>query len=84
MFIYLFKTSNTLKLKENAGDTQLYDHCKYEKSLDLDVALSECIDDFAGWMETNHLKLNSFMTEIMRFFNGRNDLKIPSYGFSCK
>ena len=30
-----------------AYDTQIYGHCKYGKSLDLQVALAECIDDVA-------------------------------------
>ena len=44
---------------------------KYENSLDLRVALSECIDDVA-----NHLKLNVSKTEVIWFYNGRNLLRI--------
>ena len=50
-----------------ADDTQIYGHCKYEKFLDLQVSLSECIDDIAGWMEANHLKLNVSKTEAIWF-----------------
>ena len=47
------------------------------KSFDLQVALSECIDDVAGWMEANHLKLSFFKTEDIWFSNARSVLKIP-------
>ena len=33
-----------------ADDTQIYGHCRYEKSLDFQVSLSECLDDIAGWV----------------------------------
>ena len=61
-----------------ANDTQIYGHCRYEKSLDLQVSLFECIDDIAGWMEANHLKLNISKTEAIRFPNGRSIHKIPN------
>ena len=44
-----------------ADHTQIYGHCKYENSFDLQVALSVCIDDVAGWVEANHLKPSGFL-----------------------
>ena len=61
-----------------ADGTQIYGHCRYEKSLDLQVSLSERIDDIAGWMEANHLKLNVSKTEAILFSNGRSSHKIPN------
>ena len=61
--------------------TLIYGHCRYEKPLDLQVSLSECIDDIAGWMETNHLKLNVLKTEAIWFSNGRNIPEIPNRPF---
>ena len=61
-----------------AYDTQIYGHCRYEKSLDLQVSLFECIDDIAGWMEANHLKLDVSKTEAIWFSNSRSIPKIPN------
>ena len=63
-------------LHQYADDTQIYGHCKYGKSLGMQIALSECIDD-AGWMEANHLKLNISKSEVICFSNSRNVLRIP-------
>ena len=71
----LVKRQN-FSLHQFADDTQIYSHCRYEKSLDLQVSLSECIDDIAGWMKPNHLKLNLSKTEVIWFFNGRSIHKI--------
>ena len=59
-----------------ADDTQIYGHFRYEKSLDLQGSLSECIDDIAGWMKANHFKLNVSKTEAIWFSNGRSIHKI--------
>ena len=61
-----------------SDDTQIYGHFRYEKSLDLQVSLSECIDDIAGWMEANHTKLNVSKTKVIWFSKGRSIQKIPN------
>ena len=62
-----------------ADDTQIYGHCNNEGTEELQMRVSECVDEIASWMGANCLKLNSENTEVIWFSSRRNLINIPSY-----
>ena len=60
-------------------DTQICGHCNNEGTEELQVIVSECVDEIAAWMGANCLKLNSEKTEVIWFSSRRNLQNIPSY-----
>ena len=63
----------------HADDTQIYGHCNNEGTKELQIRVSECVDETASWMGANCLKLNSEKTEVIWFSSRRNLKNIPSY-----
>ena len=51
-----------------AGDTQIYGHCKNEGTEELQIRVSECVDEIASWMGANCFKLNSEKTGDLVLF----------------
>jgi len=41
-----------------ADDTQLYLHCRHDKTMSAILRLENCIKDVGHWMSANRLKLN--------------------------
>ena len=68
-----------LGFHQYADDTQIYDHCNNEGTEELQIRVSECVDEIAAWMGTNCLKLNSEKTEVIWFSSRRNLKNILSY-----
>ena len=62
-----------------AYDTQICGHCNNEGTEELQMRVSECVDEIASWMGANCLKLNSGKTEMIWFSSCRNMKNIPSY-----
>ena len=62
-----------------ADDTQIYGHCNNEGTEELQIRVSECVDEIASWMGANCLKLNSEKTEVIWFSSRRNLKNIPNY-----
>ena len=52
---------------------------KNSKTEELQLRVSECVDEIAYWMGANYLKLNSEKTEVIWFSSRRNLKNIPSY-----
>ena len=68
-----------LGFHQYADDTRIYGHCNDEGTEELQMGVSECVDEIASWMGANCLKLNSEKTEVI-WFSSRWKLKrIPSY-----
>ena len=67
-----------LGFHQYADDTQIYGHCNNEGIEELQMRVSECVDEIASWMGANCLKLNSEKTEVI-WFSCRNLKNIPSY-----
>ena len=68
-----------LGFHQYADDTQIYGHCNNEGTEELQIRVSECVDEIASWMGANCLKLNSEKTEVIWFSSRRNLKNIPSY-----
>ena len=66
-----------LGFHQYADDTQLYGHCDIEGTEELQMRVSECVDE--SWMGANCLKLNSEKTEVIWFSSCRNMKNNPSY-----
>ena len=62
-----------------ADDTQIYGHCNNEGTEELQMKVSEGVDEIASLMGANCLKLNSEKTEVIWFSSRRNLKNIPSY-----
>ena len=62
-----------------ADDTQIYGHCNNEGTEELQIRVSECVDEIASWMGANCLKLNSEKTEVIWFSFRQNLINIPSF-----
>ena len=68
-----------LGFHQYADDTQIHGHCNNEGTEELQIRVSECVDEITSWMGANCLKLNSEKTELI-WFSSRQSLKnIPSY-----
>ena len=65
-----------------ADDNQIYRHCNNEGTEELQIRVSECVDEIASWMVANCLKLNSEKTEVI-WFSSRRNLKIISSYSVC-
>ena len=70
-----------LGFHQNADDIQIYGHCNNEGTEELQMRVSECVDEIASWMGANCFKLNSEKSEVIRFSSRRNLKDIPSYSF---
>ena len=68
-----------LGFHQYADDTQIYGHCNNEGTEELQMRVSECVDEIASWMGANCLKLNSEKTEVIWFSSRRNLKNILSY-----
>ena len=68
-----------LGFPQYADDTQIYGHCNNEGTEELQMRVSEFVDEIASWMGANCLKLNSEKTEVIWFSSRRNLKNIPSY-----
>ena len=68
-----------LGFHQYADDTQIYGHCNNEGTEELQMRVSECVDEIASWMGANCLKLNSEKTEVIWFSSRRNLKNCPSY-----
>ena len=68
-----------LGFHQYADDTLIYGHCNNEGTKELQIRVSECVDEIASWMGANFLKLNSEKTEVIWFSSCRNLENIPSY-----
>ena len=68
-----------LGFHQYAYHTQIYGHCCREGTEELQIRVSECVDELASWMGANCLKLNSEKTEVFWFSSRRNLKNIPSY-----
>ena len=64
--------SYNLRIHQYADDTQLYGHCSFDASMDLQERMSKCIDEIAAWMKANQMKLNSSKIEIIWFSTFRS------------
>ena len=61
-----------LGFHQYADDTQIYGHCNNEGTVELQIRVSESVDEIASWMGANCLKLNSEKTEVIWFSSRRN------------
>ena len=61
-----------------ADGTQIYGYCNKEGTEELQMRVSECVDEIAAWMGANCLKLNREKTEVIRF-SCRNLKNIQNY-----
>ena len=43
--------SYNLRIHQYANDNQLYGHCSFDASMDLQERMSKCIDELAVWMK---------------------------------
>ena len=68
-----------LGFHQYADDTQIYGYCSNEGTGELQIRVSECVDEITAWMAANCLKLNSEKTEVIWFSSRRNLKNIPSY-----
>ena len=57
--------------------TLIYGHCNNEGTEELQMRVSECVDEIAAWIGANCLKLNSEKTEVI-WFSSRRNLKYNS------
>ena len=62
-----------------ANDTQIYGHCNNEGTEELQMRVSECVDEIASWIRANCFKLNSEKNEVSWFSSRRNLNNISSY-----
>ena len=69
--------SYNLRIHQYADDTQLYGHCSFDASMDLQERMSKCIDESAAWLKANQMELSS-KTEVIWFSPHRNTCKLPS------
>ena len=67
-----------MRIHQYANDTQLYGHCSFDVSIDLQERMSKCIDEIAVWMKANQMKLNSSKTEVICFSTCRSICKLPT------
>ena len=67
-----------LGFHQYADDTQIYGHCNKEGTEELQMRVSECVDEIASWLGANCLKLNSEKTEDLVFFPSESE-NIPNY-----
>ena len=67
-----------LRIHQYADDTQLYGHCSFYASMDLQERMSKCIDEIAAWMKINQIKLNSSKIEVIWFSTCRSICKLPT------
>ena len=67
-----------LGVHQYADETQLYCHCNNEGTEELQMRVSECVDEIVSWMGANCLKLNSEKTEVIWFSFYRNLKNIQS------
>ena len=74
----MIAASYNLRIPEYAYDSQLYGHCSFDASMDLQERMSKYIDEIAVWMKANQMKLNSSKTEIIRFSTSRSICKLPT------
>ena len=68
-----------LGFHQYADDTQIYGYCNNDGTEELQMRVSECVDEIASWMGANCLRLNSKKTEVIWFSSRRNLKNIPSY-----
>jgi len=61
-----------------ADDTQIYDFCSPSSTDQLQLRLSDCIDDVANWMRSNQLLLNTEKTEVLWCLSNRRQHLLPS------
>ena len=64
--------SYNLRIHQYADDTQLYGHCSFDASMNLQEKMSKSIDEIAAWMKANQMKLNSSKTEVIWFSTCRS------------
>ena len=62
-----------------ADDTQIYGHCNNEGTEELQMRVSDCVEEITSWMGANCFKLNSEETEVTWFSSCRNLKNNPSY-----
>ena len=65
-----------LGFHQYADDTQIYGHCNNEGTEELQMRVSECVDEIASWMGANCLKLNSEKTGDLVLFSSESEKKI--------
>ena len=68
-----------LGFHQSVDDTQIYGHCNNEGTEEVQIRVSECVDEIASWMAANCLKLNSKKTDVIWFSSRRNLKNIPSF-----
>ena len=68
-----------LRFHQYADDTQICGHCNNEGTEELQIRVSECVDEIASWWKANCLKLNSENTEVIWFSSHWNLKNIPSF-----
>ena len=68
--------SYNLRIHQYANDTQLYGHCSFDASMDLQEKMSKFIDEIAAWMKANQMRLSS-KTEVIWFSTCRSICKLP-------
>ena len=68
-----------LGFQQYGDDTQIYGHCSNESTEELQLKVSECVDEIASWMGADCRKLKSERTEVIWFSSRRNLKNIPSY-----
>ena len=66
-----------LKIYQYADDTQLYGHCSFDASMELQEWMTKCFDEIAAWMKASQMKLNSSKTEVVWFSTCRSICKLP-------
>ena len=59
--------------------TIIYSHCKNESTKELQIRVSECVDEIVSWIGATCLKLNSEKTEVSCFYSLQNLQIFPSY-----
>jgi len=60
-----------------ADETQIYDLCSPSSTDQLQLRLSDCIDDVANWMRSNQLLLNTEKTEVLWCSSNRRQHLLP-------
>ena len=68
-----------LGFNQYVDDTQIYGHRNNEVTEELQIRVSECVDEIASWMGANCLKLNGQKTEVIWFTSHWNLENFPSY-----
>ena len=70
--------SYNLRIHQYADDTQLYRHCSFDASINLQERMSKCIDEIAARIKANQMKLKSSKTEVIWFSTCRSLYKLPA------